>query len=174
MGVISTLYMCREAESSLKAREERSKSVSRAFFVYMQSFLANNIRLVTKWPQNALISMVILYCQLISPLRTLNRRFFMYDIERLDRDLKLNEHETAQALYHRLLVAGYASDKAVSLVYHAGYIDGRGSMKLQKNVAYRKLEVAEKALTANGVMIPNYNGAKPNKSITNEGDTNNE
>lgn len=58
----------------------------------------------------------------------------MHDIHRLSKDLRQSEHETAQVIFKNVTGAGYTTEKAVSLVYRAGIIDGR---KLERERAER-------------------------------------
>ena len=64
----------------------------------------------------------------------------MHDINLLNRDLRQSEHETAQILYTRLTAEGVHTQKAVSLIYRAGIIDGAVLEKKRLGTEWDKLK----------------------------------
>lgn len=49
----------------------------------------------------------------------------MHDIERLSRELTYNEFETGRALFSAMKEAGFPSNKAAAICYHAGLKEGK-------------------------------------------------
>ena len=80
----------------------------------------------------------------------------MRELPKLDKSLLMTEFDLARDVWDKAQRDGYGQHRAAALLYKHGYLDGRGSMKFQKEEAYRRLAIAHKLLTDNGIELPDY------------------
>ena len=80
----------------------------------------------------------------------------MRDLATLDKKLLASEAELGRELWYRLKTAGYTPAKAAAIIYEYGYLDGKADSKARVNEVYRKKALADAALQAAGLPLPDY------------------
>lgn len=96
----------------------------------------------------------------------------MRELPKLDKSLLMTEFDLARDVWDKTQRDGYGQHRSAAILYKHGYLDGRSSMKFQKEEAYRRLAIANKLLTDNGIELPDYraNAATVNPMGGNDND----
>lgn len=98
----------------------------------------------------------------------------MRELQKLDKSLLMAEFDLARDIWEKTQRDGYGQHRSAAIVYKHGFLDGRNTMKAQKEEAYRRLAIAHKILTANGIELPDYRANAATTINLTEGGNNNE
>ena len=84
------------------------------------------------------------------------------DVDLLNTQLRLTEHERAQQLYERIIDNGHEPRRAVSLIYRAGNLAGRRVNLDRIGALEEALRIMQETMSKTDKLIPDVQGTNPN------------